>query len=83
MILSIDKVEATLDAMPEYSHLTHKERHKVATLKRRASFLKNRAEKSPNNLTWDLQEIAALEFAVKYIALHDPIAESSTAKTEI
>ena len=81
MIQSQDEVEVTLAAMPEYSHLTHKERHKVATLKRRASFLKSRAEKSPNNLTWDLQEIAALEFAVRYIALHDPISESSTAKT--
>ena len=58
--------------MPEYSHLTRKERMKVAMLKKRVNFLKRRVEQSPNNLTWDAQEIAALTFALGYIASHDP-----------
>ena len=69
---SPEAVEFTLEAMPEYSHLTRKERMKVAMLKKRVNFLKRRAEQSPNNLTWDAQEIAALTFALGYIASHDP-----------
>ena len=69
---SPEAVEVTLEAMPEYSHLTRKERMKVAMLKKRVNFLKRRVEQSPNNLTWDAQEIAALTFALGYIASHDP-----------
>jgi len=69
---SPEAVEFTLEAMPEYSHLTRKERMKVAMLKKRVNFLKRRVEQSPNNLTWDAQEIAALTFALGYIASHDP-----------
>lgn len=71
---SPEAVEVTLEAMPEYSHLTRKERMKVAMLKKRVNFLKRRVEQSPNNLTWDAQEIAALTFALGYIASHDPNA---------
>jgi hypothetical protein len=53
-----------------YEHLDKREQKWVGVMQRRATHLRNRIDKSPHDLSFDKQEMGAIQGLLAWIARH-------------